>query len=91
MHPKLFSGVARQLCRPGGGELQSVESVVVTLATVSRDLFRADITWSKVSNLQASVFLKIYKQIVFADSRSICAGCWPLSRLRSTKSSRIFT
>lgn len=52
MHPKLFSGVARQLCRPnGGGELQSVESVVVTMATVSRDLFRADITWSKVSGV----------------------------------------
>lgn len=49
MHPKVFSGIARQLCRSSGGELQSIDSIVVTLATVSRDLFRADITWSKVS------------------------------------------
>lgn len=50
MHPKLFSGVARQLFRSTGGELQSIDEVVVTLATVSRELFRTEITWSKVNS-----------------------------------------
>lgn len=66
MHPKVFSGVARQLCRSSGGELESIESVVVTLATVSRDLFRTDITWSKVNVRRSS------KGIQFAKLINIC-------------------
>lgn len=48
MHPSLFSSVARQLSRSTGGELQDADSAPVLLMAVARDLFRIDITWSKV-------------------------------------------
>lgn len=50
MHPKLYSGISRQVSsRSGGGELQSPENAAVLLSAIARDLFRTDITWGKVT------------------------------------------
>lgn len=48
MHPAVYTGVARQISRATGGELQSPEAAPILLGAVARDLFRADITWGKV-------------------------------------------
>lgn len=53
MHPRVYTGVARQICRSAGGEFQSPETVTILLSAVARDLFRTDITWSKVTALFA--------------------------------------
>lgn len=48
LHPTLFTSVARQISRSTGGELQGPDSAPVLLLAVARDLFRSNITWSKV-------------------------------------------
>lgn len=54
MHPKLYASVARQVSSRGsGGDLQSTENASFLLSTIARDLFRTDITWSKVVALFA--------------------------------------
>ena len=53
MHPRIYSGVARQICRNSGGEFHSAEAVTILLGAVGRELFRSDITWSKVVALFA--------------------------------------
>lgn len=51
MHPTLYTNVTRQITRPTSGELQTADTVAVILSAVARDLFRSDITWSKVSDI----------------------------------------
>lgn len=53
MHPRIYTGVARQICRNPGGEFQSADTVILLLSAVARDLFRLDITWSKIVSLFA--------------------------------------
>lgn len=54
MHQKLYSSVARQVSSRGsGGDIKSTENASFLLSTIARDLFRADITWSKVAALFA--------------------------------------
>lgn len=51
MHPALYTNVTRQITRPASAELQTADTVTIILSAVARDLFRSDITWSKVWNL----------------------------------------
>jgi len=51
MHPRIYKGVSRQICR--GSELYSADSLNILLGTIGRDLFRSDITWSKIISLFA--------------------------------------
>ncbi|XP_055691613.1 bcl-2-related ovarian killer protein-like [Lutzomyia longipalpis] len=53
MHPRVYTGVARQISRNPGGDLPSEETVPCLMSAVARDLFRADITWGKVISLFA--------------------------------------
>lgn len=53
MHPRIYTGVARQICRAPGGEFHSAETITLLLGAVGRDLFRSEITWSKVISLFA--------------------------------------
>ncbi|XP_023296997.2 bcl-2-related ovarian killer protein isoform X2 [Lucilia cuprina] len=53
MHPRIYTGVARQICRNPGGEFKSADTVILLLSAVARDLFRIDITWSKIVSLFA--------------------------------------
>ncbi|XP_059608862.1 bcl-2-related ovarian killer protein [Phlebotomus argentipes] len=53
MHPRVYSGVARQISRNPGGELPSEEAAPCLMSAVARDLFRTDITWAKVISLFA--------------------------------------
>ncbi|XP_022226499.2 bcl-2-related ovarian killer protein homolog B isoform X1 [Drosophila obscura] len=53
MHPRAYSGVARQICRNPGGEFHTADAVSLLLGAVGRELFRSDITWSKVISLFA--------------------------------------
>lgn len=53
MHPRVYTGIARQVCRSPGGQIESMETVPIVLTAVSRDLFRHDITWSKIVSLFA--------------------------------------
>ena len=53
MHPRIYTGVARQIGRPAAGEFHSADAVTLLLGAVGRDLFRSDITWSKVVALFA--------------------------------------
>ncbi|XP_068146332.1 bcl-2-related ovarian killer protein homolog B isoform X2 [Drosophila tropicalis] len=53
MHPRVYNGVARQICRNPGGEFQSSDAVSLLIGAVGRELFRVDITWSKVISLFA--------------------------------------
>uniref|UniRef100_A0A1A9VLY7 Bcl-2 Bcl-2 homology region 1-3 domain-containing protein n=1 Tax=Glossina austeni TaxID=7395 RepID=A0A1A9VLY7_GLOAU len=53
MHPRVYNGIARQICRNPGGEFQSVDTVNLLLSAVARDLFRLNITWSKIVSLFA--------------------------------------
>lgn len=48
MHPRTYNGIARQISRAPGGDLQSSENTAVLLGAVARDLFKTDITWGKV-------------------------------------------
>lgn len=48
MHPRTYNGIARQISRAPGGDLQSSENTAVLLGAVARELFKADITWGKV-------------------------------------------
>lgn len=48
MHPRTYNGIARQISRAPGGDLQSPENASVLLGAVARDLFKTDITWGKV-------------------------------------------
>lgn len=49
MHPRTYNGISRQITRAPGGDLQSPENTAVLLGAVARELFKADITWGKVS------------------------------------------
>lgn len=51
MHPRVYTGVARQICP--GGEFESADSINMLLVTVARELFRMEITWSKIVSLFA--------------------------------------
>lgn len=53
MHPRIYTGVARQMCRAPSGEFHSAETITLLLGAVGRDLFRSEITWSKVISLFA--------------------------------------
>ncbi|XP_017020035.1 bcl-2-related ovarian killer protein [Drosophila kikkawai] len=53
MHPRVYNGVARQICRNPGGEFHTPDAVSLLLGAVGRDLFRVEITWSKVISLFA--------------------------------------
>lgn len=49
MHPRTYNGIARQISRTPGGDLQSPENTRVLLGAIARDLFKSEITWGKVS------------------------------------------
>ncbi|XP_039483571.1 bcl-2-related ovarian killer protein isoform X3 [Drosophila santomea] len=53
MHPRVYTGVARQICRNPGGEFHTPDAVSLLLGAVGRELFRVEITWSKVISLFA--------------------------------------
>ncbi|XP_068083855.1 bcl-2-related ovarian killer protein isoform X2 [Anabrus simplex] len=53
MHPKLYSGVARQASGTPGGVLVEEKAPGCVLSAVARELFKADITWGKVVSLFA--------------------------------------
>lgn len=53
MHPRIYNGVARQICRNPGGEFHTPDAVSLLLGAVGRELFRVEITWSKVISLFA--------------------------------------
>lgn len=53
MHPRVYNGVARQICRNPGGEFHTVDAINLLLGAVGRELFRIEITWSKVISLFA--------------------------------------
>ena len=54
MHPKLYTGVARQASSsPGGGVLATDKTVNNVMSSVGREMFRTDITWAKVVSLFA--------------------------------------
>lgn len=55
MHPRVYNGVARQICRNPGGEFHTAEAINLLLGAVGRELFRIEITWSKVISLFAIV------------------------------------
>ena len=48
MHSRVYNGVARQISRTPGGDLQSSENTAVLLGAIARELFKTDITWGKV-------------------------------------------
>lgn len=48
MHPRTYNGIARQISRSPGADLQSAENVAVLLGAIARELFKADVTWGKV-------------------------------------------
>ncbi|XP_030375132.1 bcl-2-related ovarian killer protein [Scaptodrosophila lebanonensis] len=53
MHPRVYNGVARQICRNPGGEFHTPDAVTILLGAVGRELFQTGITWSKVISLFA--------------------------------------
>lgn len=53
MHPRVYNGVARQICRNPGGEFHTPDAINLLLGAVGRELFRIEITWSKVISLFA--------------------------------------
>lgn len=53
MHPRVYTGVARQICRNPGGEFHTADAINLLLGAVGRELFRIEITWSKVISLFA--------------------------------------
>lgn len=53
MHPRIYTGVARQISRSPGGDFSSGETVAILINAVARDLFRVDITWGKIISLFA--------------------------------------
>ena len=53
MHPRVYTGVARQMGRNASNEFYTADTVTLLLSAVGRDLFRSDITWSKIISLFA--------------------------------------
>lgn len=54
MHPKVYTGVARQASSsPGGGVLATDKTVNNIITGVGRELFRNDVNWAKVVSLYA--------------------------------------
>lgn len=53
MHPRIYNGISRQVSRTPGGELQTPEAGPILLTTISRILFKNNITWGKVISLFA--------------------------------------
>lgn len=53
MHPRVYTSVARQMARNVGNDFYSADTVTLLLSAVGRDLFRSDITWSKIVSLFA--------------------------------------
>lgn len=59
MHPSLYINVTRQITRPSNGELQTVDTAPAILSAIARDLFRSEITWSKVNEIiEINLFTK---------------------------------
>lgn len=53
MHPHIYSGVARQICRLPNADLSSSETVAILITTLAHDLFQQKITWGKIISLFA--------------------------------------
>ncbi|XP_055838498.1 bcl-2-related ovarian killer protein homolog A-like isoform X2 [Episyrphus balteatus] len=53
MHPRVYTGIARQICRSPSGDFSSSETVGILLTAVARELFRIEITWGKIISLFA--------------------------------------
>lgn len=54
MHPKIYTGVARQASSsPGGGVLATDKAVNNVMTSVGREMFRTEITWAKIVSLFA--------------------------------------
>lgn len=64
MHPRTYNGIARQISRAPGGDLQSPENAAVLIGAVARELFKSEITWGKVGGYFQSVFIWIRSQIL---------------------------
>lgn len=48
MHPRLYINVSRQLSPAPFGELKEADTAPLLLHTVTKELFKCDITWGKV-------------------------------------------
>lgn len=71
MHPSLYINVTRQITRPSNGELQTVDTAPAILNAIARDLFRSEITWSKVMNSMAN-YTEQSKQETHGISLRLC-------------------
>lgn len=53
MHPKVYTGILRQITRSSVEDPIKKETISVLLSAIARDLFKTDITWGKVISLFA--------------------------------------
>lgn len=53
MHPRIYTNVSRQLSPAPFGELEYRETAPIILNIIAKDLFKANITWSKVVSIFA--------------------------------------
>lgn len=50
MHQKVYTNIARQICR-GPGDMENPEESVILLGTIGKFLFKSEVTWGKVISL----------------------------------------
>lgn len=53
MHPRIYTGVGRQVLRSPSGDFSSSDTVAILISAVARELFRIEITWGKIISLFA--------------------------------------
>lgn len=53
MHPRIYTNVSRQLSPAPFGELEDRETAPIILNIIAKDLFKTNITWSKVVSIFA--------------------------------------
>lgn len=51
MHPRIYTGVSRQITRSATGDVPNVETACVLLAAIARNLFLNGINWGKIISL----------------------------------------
>lgn len=51
MHPRIYTGVSRQITRSSTGDVPNVETACVLLAAIARNLFLNGINWGKIISL----------------------------------------
>lgn len=53
MHPRLYNDIGRQICYLQGANFQTPHTLQLLVTSVAKDLFRSEITWSKIAALFA--------------------------------------